>query len=283
MPAEPAIPPTVDGMTTRSRNASETVNSVLEELEGVWPTMREDVLLPLEEDGNGVCHDIRRDVRCSAPARIVELRLGELLSGERCCVKCVPDALCGGGRLARDLSAHTLCLRAALDDEVTPRERACAAVMTVWTGSSRFLPRPVFERVRSTVLLPLIGEMASRLPERDASVSGPLIAFTAGDMRLGMEESPELYRLTASGAATALVHASPRDGVWLLHDPYRGVGSSLPRWPGLGTVLLGSVRRAEIDPIACEIFGVLADDALAGMSSWEDIHQWWSAANHLNH
>lgn len=285
MPAEPATSPTIERVHARTRNAavtSETIDGVLAELEGVWPTIHDDVLLPLEEDGNGVCHDIRREVRCASPARIVELRLGELLVGERCCAKCVPEALRAGGRLARDLSTHTLCLRVALDEDVTASERASAAVLTVWNGSSRFLPQPVFERVRATVLLPLLAELAEDAPGWDASSTGPLVAFTAGDMRLGMGENPELYRLTARVAATALVHASPRDGVWLLHDPYSGVATGLPRWPSLGTVLLPAVRREEIDPVACEIFGVLADDALAGLSSWEDIHQWWSAANHLN-
>lgn len=285
MPAEPETLPTVERVPVKTGTAvvtPETIDDVLAELEGVWPTIHDDVLLPLEEDGNGVCHDIRREVRCTAPARIVELRLGELLVGERCCTKCVPEALRAGGRISRDLSVHTLCLRVALDAEVTATERASAAVLTVWNGPSRFLPRPVFEKVRTTVLLPLLAELAEEAQGRDASSTGPLVAFTAGDMRLGMGENPELYRLTARGAAASLVHASPRDGVWLLHDPYSGVGTGLPRWPGLGTVLLPAVRRSEIDPVACEIFGVLADDALAGLSSWEDIHQWWAAANHLN-
>lgn len=284
MPAEPATSPTVERVTVRTETAvvtPETIGGVLAELEGVWPTIHDDVLLPLEEDGNGVCHDVRREVRCAAPARIVELRLWELLAGERCCAKCVPEALRAGGRIARDLSVHTLCLRVALDDEVTTTERASAAVLTVWNGPSRFLPRPVFERVRATVLLPLLASLAEETRGRDASSIGPLVAFTAGDMRLGMGENPELYQLTARGAAASLVHASPRDGVWLLHDPYSGAGTGLPRWPSLGTVLLPAVHRTEIDLAACEVFGVLADDALAGSGSWEDLPDWWAAAKRL--
>lgn len=260
----------------------ESIDAVLADLAHVWPTLHEDVVLPLEEDARGLCHDIRREVRCAAPARVVELVLGEMLTSERCCGVCMPAALRPGGRIARDLTSHTLCLRVALDVEVTPSERASAAVLTIWTGPSRYLPRPVFETLRGKVLLPMIEDLVTGSPARAASVTGPLVAFTAGDMRLGMTENPELYRSTARAAAAALVHASPRDGVWLLHDPYRDIDPQRIRWPRLGTVLIPSVRRAEIDPVACEIFGVLADDALSGLSSWDDIHQWWSAANQLN-
>jgi len=261
----------------------ESIDAVLSALARVWPTIHEDVVLPLEEDVNGVRHDVRGQPRCATPARIVELGLGEMLAGERLCGVCMPSALRPGGRIARDLASRTLCLRVALDEEVTTSERASAAVLTIWAGSSRFLPRPVFERMRSTVLLPLIEGIAAGLPGTDVTATGPLVAFTAGDIRMGMDENPEMYQLTARAATASLVHASPRDGVWLLHDPYRGVEANRLRWPGLGVVLLRSVRRADLDPVACEIFGVLADDALDGMSSWEDIHQWWSAANQLNH
>jgi len=260
---------------------AESIDAVLSALVRVWPTVHEDVVLPLEEDVNGVRHDVRGQPRCATPARIVELGLGEMLAGERLCGVCMPSALRPVGRIARDLASRTLCLRVALADEVTATERARAAVLTVWNGPSRFLPRPVFERVRATVLLPLLASLAEETRERDASSSGPLVAFTAGDMRFGMDENPELYQLIARRAAVALVHASPQDGVWLLHDPYGEAGTRLPRWPILGRVLLPEVHRTEIDLAACEVFGVLADDALAGSGSWEDLPDWWTMAKRL--
>jgi hypothetical protein len=41
-------------------------------------------------------------------------------------------------------------------------------------------------------------------------------------------------------------------------------------------------RRSEIDAHACEVFGVLCDDAVAGSGDWADIHDWWSAAQLLS-
>lgn len=259
----------------------ETLESLVSELERIWPTLRDDVVLVFEEDGYGLCHEIRRETRCSAPARVVERCLGGLLAGDRCCTSCVPVALGPGGRLLRELSTYTLCLRVALDEEVTAAERASAAVMTIWNGPSRYLPRPMFEKLRGAVLLPLLATLAEDLTGRGENETGPLMAFTAGDIRLGMTENPDLYRLAARGAVASLVYASPRDGVWLLHDPYKDLAQA--HWPLLGTVLHPSVRRGDIDHVACEIFGVLADDALSGLTSWDDIHQWWVAANHLNH
>ena len=269
------------GQTHTAKAPHETLESLVSDLERIWPTLRDDVVLVLEEDGYGLCHEIRRETRCSAPARIVERRLGELLTGDSCCTVCIPATLGPDGRLLREISAATLCLRVALDEGVTAAERASAAVMTIWNGPSRYLPRPVFDRLRGAVLLPLLATLAEDLPGRGGNETGPLMAFTAGDIRLGMTENPELYRLAARGAVASLVHASPRDGVWLLHDPYKDQAQS--HWPLLGTVLRPSVRKGDIDQVACEIFGVLADDALSGLSSWDDTHQWWVAANHLNH
>lgn len=265
-----------------SASATHGIDRVHRDLRALWPTVLDDVLLPLEEDRHGLLHDIRREVRCSAPARIVEASVSELLAGNRVCEACIPPSLAPGGRLCTELSSYTLCLRAALDTSVTCSERAAALVLTVWGGSSRYLPRQVFERLRSTVLLPLLGELGSGLPGRDPTSRGPLVAFTAGDMRLGMSENPQLFAAAARGAARSLIHASSGDGVWLLHDPYRDLAPSVPRTPPLGRVLVVDVQRGEIDRSACEIFGVLADDALAGQSSWDDIHDWWSAAQRLN-
>lgn len=258
------------------------IDDVLDDLARIWPALADELLQPLEEDAEGTCHDIRRQVRCKAPARVVEVPLRRLLTGEKCCSECVPPALLPGGRLAGELASRTLCLRVALDERVTAVERATAAVLTVWSGPSRYLPQPVFDRIRRTTLLPLLGELAVAFPGGGDDATGPLVAFTAGDMRLGMNENPECYRQVARSAAPALLHASPRDGVWLLHDPYRVDPGGTAERTGLGTVLLPSVRRGDIDPVACEIFGVLADDALAGLSSWEDIRHWWFAANRLN-
>lgn len=268
------------GQTHAARVVTETLGSLVADLERVWPTLRDDVVLVLEEDRHGICHELRRETRCGAPARVVERRLGAILTGEHCCTACIPPALGPGGGLLRDIGAHTLCLRVALDERVAPAERASAAVMTIWNGPSRYLPRVVFERMRGSVLLPLLATLAADLPGRGENETGPLVAFTAGDIRFGMTENPELYRLAARGAVASLVHASPRDGVWLLHDPYKDL-AQLPR-PLLGIVLQHSVRKRDIDQVACEIFGVLADDALSGLSRWDDIHQWWFAANHLN-
>ena len=262
--------------------AGASLEDIQRNLVGVWPTMLADILLPVEEDASGTFHDIRREVRCASPARIAEVSVTGLLSGERCCPACIPMSLAPGGSLFTKLDKYTLCLRTALDRAVTAAERATAAVLTVWDGESRYLPRPAFERLRGTVLLPLVTELAAGLPRDIRGERGPLVAFTAGDMRLGRSENPQLYAAIARSAAVSLVYASPRDGVWLLHDPFRSVTSAIPAWPQLGRVLVGDVARDELDPVACEIFGVLADDALAGASSWDDIHEWWAAARRLN-
>ena len=271
------------GATVRKVAASgDSIEDIQRNLSDVWPTMLADVILPVEEDATGAFHDIRREVRCAAPTRIAESSVAGLLEGERCCPACIPLSLAPGGRLFTELDKYTLCLRTALDRAVTASERAAAAVLTVWDGTSRYLPPHVFERLRGTVLLPLVTDLATGLRQGTGDESGPLVAFTAGDMRLGRTENPQLYAAIARSAAVSLVHASPRDGVWLLHDPFRHVTATVAAWPPLGRVLVGNVARSDLDPVACEIFGVLADDALAGASSWDDIHEWWAAARRLN-
>jgi len=243
-----------------------------------WPTFLADVFLPVEEDRDGTYHDIRRDVRCAAPCRVDEVSVAVMLSGQRCCPRCLPRSLAPAGRVCVELSARTRLLRTALDSSVAGPDRAFAAVLAIWEGYSRYIPRPVFEGLRVSVLLPLVTGSFSRPP----NATGPLVAFTAGDMRLGGSENPALHAVAARAAAGSLVHASPRDGVWLLHDPWRDVPGDAPSYPPLGRVLETAVARSEIDAVACEIFGVLADDALSGTGSWEDIDEWWSAARALS-
>lgn len=263
------VEPTPAGIYARSG-----VVSAAEDVAAAWPTFLEDVLLPVEEDRDGVYHDIRRDVRCSAPVRIAEANLVDLLSGRRICPACLTPSLAPGGRLCKEVMARTLWLRVALDVSSPPLERARAAVSVIWEGYSRYFPRGVFEKVRAETLLPIVARHGE--PCREGP--GPLVAFTAGDMRLGGSENAVLSAATLRAAPAALVHASAHDGVWLLHDPWRELDARVSHYPALGRVLETSVPRSDVNPSACEIFGVLADDALSGSGSWEDIREWWSAA-----
>lgn len=238
----------------------------------------DEVVLPAEEDMHGVVHAIRRDARCAiGVARIVEIPLASMVRGERCCASCVPPSLGPGGATSDAVLNNTRLLRIAVDDSADACDRVVAATLVLWGDYSRFIPRPVFSRLRSTYLLPLLETAGGGRPLPGAP--GPLVAFTAGDMRRGREENPVLYDTYARGAARSLLHASPHGGVWLLHDPLHG--ENPPMWPPLGRVLEPVARPEEIDLAACEVFGVLADDALAGSGSWEDLPDWWTAAKRL--
>lgn len=269
---------------------ADTIESVVLCLEHAHPTFLADALFLLEEDGNGLGHSIPRKsniftygVDCSTgPTRIVERSLGGILAGTRCCTTCVPSAFKSGGDIRYMVSTDTLYLRVALNEDVAVFERASAAVMAVWAGPSRCLPPHVYDRIRNEILLPLIRTLAEGSPGRTADTTGPLLAFTAEDIRRGMSRNPDLYRLTARAASASLVHASPRDGVWLLHAPYIDVADGSIMQPLLGKIVHPSIRRGDIYQSACEIFGVFADDALPGLGAREDIHQWWFAANTLS-
>lgn len=269
---------------------AETIESVVSCLERIHPTFLEDTLLLLEEDGNGLCHIISRksnvftyNIDCSTgPARIVEVSLGDILSGIRCCATCVPEAFKPGGSIRYTVSTDTLYLRVALNEDITLFERTNAAVRAIWAGPSRCIPFLAYSKIRNEILLPLIRTLAERSHVHTSSTVGPLLAFTATDIKLGMSKNPDLYQLTAKVAATSLVHASPMDGVWLLHATYIDVVSASMTQPMLGTVIHPSIRRNAICQNACETFGILADDAFSRSDTWENVQQWWFTANELS-
>jgi hypothetical protein len=260
-------------------DVTDTLSGIAEELATVWPSFLDEVLLPAEEDLHGVIHNVRRNVRCAVGvARVVEVPLADLVRGERCCTSCVPSSLAPGGVSTEAVAHNTRLLRTAVSSHLPLSARALAATLAIWGDYSRFVPREVFARLRSEHLLPLL--YASSSAPSSLAARGPLVAFTAGDMRLGAQENPVLYDAYARSAGSSLLHASPHDGVWVLHDPLRG-GSAHGMWPPLGKVVEMQVTREDVDPAVYEIFGTFADDALTGSGSWEDLSEWWSAAKRL--
>lgn len=260
-----------------------SISEVATQLAPVW----DDFLLvevPLEEDSEGIRHNLSRSSRCRPPQRIVVVPLLDLINGERLCPLCCIPQLEPMGQIGQLVALRTVSLRLAIaPDAIDPSVRAQAMVRAIWSGASRFCPPPVFKRLRHEVLLPGINKLGASLRPHDTAVPGSLVAFTLGDMRLGPDEDPGHYDLWVKAAAPALVHASPGDGVWLLHSAEHYVPALARTWMSLGTMLSEKCLRDDIDLQACEVFGVLCDDAVAGSGDyWSDVKDWWVAAQLLS-
>jgi hypothetical protein len=259
-----------------------SIVEVAEQLAHVWDDFM-DVEMTVEEDADGVWHALVRSTPCRPPQRVALVTLRALVSAPLSCPRCWTGPSPSMRPFDQLVAARTLSLRLAVATRSLPdASRAQAMVQVLWGGSSRFCPEPVFSRLRREVLLPGVFDLGRRLRAEQSVDSGMLVAFTLGDMRLGAEEDPYTFDLFAQAAAASLVHASPGDGVWLLHAPSQYVPALQRSGAGMGKILERNCRRDEIDAQACEVFGVLCDDAVAGCGDWADIYQWWSAAKLLS-
>lgn len=274
-----------------SPDTHECVRSRLRQLYPLLPDAR-NAYVPAQVDSMGIRHcldtaTLRRLYQHSAacctngPIREIETTLEDLLNGYDNCMTCVLPALESGSAISVKYLTQTKLLASIADDKFpSALDRARTIVKFAWGGNNNALPSGGYRKIVDKVLMPELKAFAAEHSAGELyTTPSVLVALTARDIYMGVEDNPSMYEYTVTAAAQNMFYAAKSNSIWLLNVQSWPTLRDFPsgQWP-LGTVLDDRFDEGKLSTVMCEIFSTFCDDALSGAADWADLRQFYRSA-----